>query len=100
MSKKNRNVQEDWNSTWAELVCNGDGSLNKEAIMNELSDFSMLIDNLSKIYYEMTGGTASKPNTDAEVIIRLYGEELGNEYDRGYEDALDDHGIFRGSNFK
>lgn len=92
MSKnRDRNPQEDWDNIWARLVCNSDGSLNKKAVMNELSDFSMLIDNLSKIYDEMSGGTASKPNIDAEVIIKLYQEELQNRYDDGYQDAFDNY---------
>ncbi len=66
--------EEKYNERWKHIVENLDGSLNKDQIMRELSDFSMIIDNCTKIYSHVTGGNVSKPNTDVEVVINLADE--------------------------
>lgn len=84
-------VQNNYESVWKEIVENPDGSLNKEQIMKELADFSMLIHNLSTIYCYVSGNLVSKPNTRPEAVIQLFEEQLKESYERGYEDAMEDH---------
>lgn len=48
---------------WKDIVENEDGTLNKDQVMRELSDYSMVMDNCSRAYYAMTDGIISKPNT-------------------------------------
>lgn len=40
---------------WKNIVENGDGSLNKDQIMRELSDYSMVMNDCEKAYDLMTG---------------------------------------------
>ena len=83
-------VEQKYNEFWKEIVENPDGSLNKEQIMKELADFSVLINSLSMLYSSITGGRVSKPMTNASVVFQLFEEELEEAYNRGYEDATDD----------
>ena len=83
-------VETKYNEFWKEIVENPDGTLNKEQIMKELADFSVLIGNISKIYCYMTGNMVSKPMVHAEVIIQLCEEQLQESYDRGYQDGKAD----------
>lgn len=92
-----QSIEQNYNEIWKAVVENPDGSLNKEQIIKELADFSMLIDNLSKIYDYISGGLVSKPNTRPEAVIQLFEEQLKDSYERGYEDATEDH-IGSGSN--
>jgi len=57
---------------WKNLVENPDGTLNKDAIMRELFDFSFVMENVTKVYCEITNNRISKANTYAEEIIREY----------------------------
>ena len=43
----------------------------EEEILAELSDFEVLIENISKVYCHVTGGMVSKPMTDPSVVISL-----------------------------
>lgn len=83
-------VLDNYNEFWKEIVENPDGTLNKEQIMKELSDFSMLIVNLSKLYSYISGNRASYPTIKPEVVLELFEEELKEQYDLGYQDATDD----------
>ena len=85
------NVEQKYNEFWKEIVENPDGTLNKEQIMKELADFSVLIDNLSKIYDRISSGIVSKPMTNAKTVLALYEEALEEAYERGYEDGVSDH---------
>lgn len=54
---------------WKSLVTNPDGSLNLDQIKRELYDYSTLMTNVGKLYYELTDGQISKSNTDTIYII-------------------------------
>jgi hypothetical protein len=84
-------VEQKYNEFWKEIVENPDGTLNKDQIMKELADFSVLIHNLSTIYCYMTGNMVSKPMVDSSVIIQLCEEQLQEAHNRGYQEALDNH---------
>jgi hypothetical protein len=75
--------------------------MDAQEILNELSDLQMMIENVSKVYDHVTGGKASKPNTDADVIKSLhddYVNELVEEAlaDREEEQSDDEEALRRG----
>lgn len=57
-----------------------DGELDIEQLKKELFDFCQLIDAAEKVYCHVTGGAASNPRTDPDVICTLaddhYSEDL------------------------
>lgn len=57
------------------------------ALDAETQDTMMLARNLAVIYDDISGGTVSKPNTDAEVVIRLYNERLSKEVNEAVAEA-------------
>ena len=63
MNKDKKDYKEEYNDFWKDIVENEDGSLNKDQVMRELSDYSIIIDNCERAYYTMTDGAISKPNT-------------------------------------
>jgi hypothetical protein len=63
MREKEKTYQEEYEEFWKDIVENEDGTLNKDQVMRELSDYSMVIDNCERAYYEMTNGLISKANT-------------------------------------
>lgn len=54
---------------WKDLVENPDGTLDKDKVMRELSDYRFLMTQASKVYCHVSGGMISKTNTYAEPII-------------------------------
>lgn len=60
---KEKTYQEEYNDFWKDIVENEDGTLNKDQIMRELSDYSMVMDNCARAFCTMTKQRISKQNT-------------------------------------
>ena len=58
-----KEVEQEYNDFWKGIVENEDGTLNKEQVKKELSDYSMVMDNCERAFMEMTDGNVSKANT-------------------------------------
>lgn len=87
---EDKEVLDNYENFWKEIVENPDGTINKDQIAKELYDFSRLISNLSSLYSYITGGMVSKPMTNVSAVTSLFEEELQEAYKRGYEDAKED----------
>lgn len=70
---------ETYESFWEEIITNPDGSLNLEAIKQELYDYYLVIENTSKIIDSITDGRFSKPNTLASHVIGYVEEYYTNK---------------------
>ncbi|WP_297525145.1 hypothetical protein [Sulfurovum sp.] len=74
---KNGEIQDKYESFWKDIVENEDGTINKEQVMRELYDFSVLIWNVSKVYDHITDGKVSNPLTCPDIVIAL-SDDLAN----------------------
>ncbi|MBP3504695.1 MAG: hypothetical protein J6K18_06160 [Bacilli bacterium] len=59
----NRDYKKEYEEFWKDIVENDDGTLNKDQVMRELSDYSMVMDNCARAYCLMTHQRISKQNT-------------------------------------
>lgn len=64
---------------WKRIVENEDGSLNIDQVKRELSDFYYMIEEVPKVYYHVTGGIISKPNTKSSAVISIADENYARE---------------------
>lgn len=78
-------IEQVWNEFWVDIVM-PNGVLDIEQVKRELFDLHFIADNVPRVYAHVTGGHASKPNTDPSVINSLADDETN----RAIEDALDD----------
>ena len=62
-----RDVEKDW-EFWKDIIMK-DGVIDIEQLKKELSDFSMILDEVPKVYDHITGGLLSKPTYPADVVI-------------------------------
>lgn len=77
MSKyKPDQVYEDF---WKEIICDADGNINIEQLKKELYDFYIMIENVPKVYCEVTGGILSKPCWDAETVLTYFRDKFANK---------------------
>ena len=44
-------------------------------IENEMSDYRMILDHCTTVYYEVSGGRVSKPNTLPDVVLDFWRED-------------------------
>lgn len=58
-----------------------------DQIKRELYDFHQMMDGLSVMYDDITGGHATKPNTDKRVIAQLVDERRQASYAEGFEEG-------------
>lgn len=73
---ENKTYQEEYEEFWKEIVENDDGTLNKDQIMRELSDYLMIINNCESAYSEMTEGNVSKANTQFWEVKSIFEDKF------------------------
>jgi len=76
---KKKDYKQEYNNFWKNIVENEDGTLNKDQVMRELSDYSMVMDNCSSAYSVMTDGIISKPNTLFSAVEGIFNENYFNK---------------------
>lgn len=79
ITEPSEEVEKKFQEFWKDIVCNDDGTLNPVAVKNELSDYSFILDQVPKVYSEVTGGRLSYPNYEAETVITLFHDEFANK---------------------
>jgi len=60
---------------WKEIIYKN-GELDEEQVMKELDDYKMLLESVSIVYQEVTGGKVSKANTCASDVISVYNDHV------------------------
>ena len=71
-------VEKVYQEFWKDIVENEDGTLNVEQVKKELADFSMVMDNCSSAYEEMSGSLITKPNTYFSEVLKIFQEKFWN----------------------
>lgn len=79
VEEASKEVEQRFQEFWKDIVCNDDGTLNTIAVKNELSDYSFILDQVPKVYSEVTGGRLSYPNYEAETILQIFRDEFANK---------------------
>ena len=75
-----------WHDFWEPLVTNHHGIINKHQLKKELYDFFIMLDEVPKVYMEVTNGHISKPNTKAYEVIQEYEEYMNKLIVEALED--------------
>ena len=72
-------VEREWKEFWKPIVC-PNGVLDLQQVKKELFDFRVVMREAEKVYYHVTNGKLSKPNTASQHII--------DEHDKAIKDAV------------
>ena len=86
--KSDKEVEENWNGHWKEILENSDGSINKEQLKLELMDFSDMINRMTSLTCAVTNSRMSYPTYDVKAILQVK-EEI--EEEQKEEQKLEDH---------
>lgn len=76
--RKEYDVEQEW-EFWKDIVCNEDGTINIEQLKKELCDFSVMMNEVPKVYCEVTGNVMSKPLYYADDVIAVFRDKYGNK---------------------
>jgi len=76
-----------WNDFWRDVVCE-DGRLNVAQVARELSDFSVVMHEVSLVYDDVTMGMLSKPNTAHQHVIDRVNELEQEHVDEAVKEAV------------
>ena len=68
MSEYEKTYMQTYEDFWKELV-ETDGKLDLDKVARELSDYCVILNNVSEVYCHVTGSRISKPNTSAGAVI-------------------------------
>lgn len=72
-------VEKIYQDFWKSIICDKEGNTDIEQVKKELCDFYKVIQEVPKVYSEVTGGLLSKPLYDASVVIQVFNERFGNK---------------------
>jgi hypothetical protein len=86
LSGSDRDPELVWKYFWAEVCSDENGEVDFEQIKKELCDYSVLLDNVPKIFSHVTGNTVSKPFTDPSAVMMMHDEALQQTVDYAIED--------------
>ncbi len=87
MKESKKQIEDDWNKTWKDILLKKDGSIDMEQLKIELFDFSQMIDRMIKVTCAMTNDKLSKPTYPAHVLISIMEEcKENNIEDRMIDD--------------
>ncbi len=76
-----------WDSFWKDIVTKEDGTIDLEQIKRELADFYYVMNEVPKVYMEITGGELSKIMYTAETVIGLYNQQVEKLIEEALEEA-------------
>ena len=65
----NYDVDQIYQDFWKEIICDKYGNIDVEQVKNELCDYYKMLQEVPKVYCEVTGGILSKPLYDAETVL-------------------------------
>ena len=75
----NKDYRQEYEEFWKEIVEDENGNLDKEQVMKELSDFSMVIDNCTQAYSLLSKCKISDPTTKFYEVVKIFDEEYSED---------------------
>lgn len=72
-------VEQVYQEFWKDIICDADGNIDVEQVKKELRDFYVMIQEVPKVYSEVTGGMLSKCLYDAEYVLSFFDEKYGRK---------------------
>lgn len=81
-----RNPEEDWEFFWKDLCVDSAGEINLDQVKKELSDYMLLMSQVTSLHLSLTNNIISKPFTRPEDVLQLHNElymskEIVNAWD-------------------
>lgn len=87
MHVRKESIDEEFKTFWVPIIFDEEnGKLNLEQLKKELYDYSMLLENVPKVYCEVSGGKISKPNTDPNEVISAFNDLLNDAVDEAIKE--------------
>jgi len=74
-----KEIEKVWQEFWKDIVCDENGSINLEQLKKELHDFYTIMQEVPKVYSEITGGMLSYITYPAETVLGVYYDRFGNK---------------------
>lgn len=81
-------VEQVYEDFWQEIICDSDGNIDVEQVKKELCDYYIMLQEVPKVYCEITDGMLSKPLYDAETVLSFFRDRYANK--AGAVDYLSD----------
>ena len=72
-------VEEVWQEFWKDIVCDESGTINLEQLKKELYDYSIVLNEVPKVYCEITDNLLSKPFYNAETVLGIFRDKYADK---------------------
>jgi hypothetical protein len=88
--RANKDVEEVWDEFWKHIVTVEGKGVSLGAIKKELYDYYVVLQNVPKVYMEITGGYMSKPFYDASDVLSRYSDHVEDLVKDAIKEAMED----------
>lgn len=75
----NYDIEQVYQDFWEEIICDKDGNIDVEQVKKELCDYYKMLQEVPKVYIEVTDGILSKPLYDAETVLNFFRDRYANK---------------------
>ncbi len=76
---KDDKVEQVYQDFWKEIICDNNGNIDIEQVKKELCDYYKILQEVPKVYCEITGGLLSKPLYDAETVLQVFRDRYASK---------------------
>lgn len=85
---ESRDYEKDWEEFWSNIICDEHGNINIQQLKKELSDFSMVLEEVPKVYCALTNNTLSKVHYFADTVISIASDVQEAAYQERFKDNV------------
>lgn len=71
-------IEHVWKTFWEQIVTKPGYGVSLNEVKKELYDYYQLLQNVPKVYMEVTGGNISSPFVDPDVVISLFEDHVND----------------------
>ena len=72
-------VEEVYQDFWKKIICDENGNVDVEQVKKELCDYYHMLQEVPRVYSEVTGGMLSKPLYYAQEVLDYFYEKYANK---------------------
>jgi len=83
-------VEASFQEYWADIIMNKDGTVNLEQVKKELHDYTFMLNEVPKVYCEVSGGLLSYPNYYASSVIESFENHIEKLFEERYKEMVNE----------
>lgn len=82
-------IESVWEKFWKNILIDDNNQIDVKQLKKELYDYHFILDNVSKVYCEVTGDRLSYPNYSSDIVIREYNNNMDRVLEEYTQESIE-----------